>query len=191
MHDQWKEAVSSINAYVEELKKNGSDTAVTLATFDFHGGLKFDILRDKCKPADWEELTVSETSPRGTTPLYDAIGAIVRRATDADHKRSVVVIMTDGLENASEEFSKDEAKRILDKCRKRDWQVMFLGANFDAMPQASSLGNSTRFTLNIAPMNLRASMSRMADATTTYAASGVAMAFSDEDRKRAGFRTTS
>lgn len=187
MEPQWSETIKSINGYVHELHKGKDKSEITLAVFDLDNGFQYDVLRHKCKPADWKDLAVNEAKPRGLTPLYDAIGKLAREALAEDRDRSAIVVMTDGYENASTEISRDKAKEYLDKCRSKGWQVVFLGANFDAMPQAKSMGVQVSSTLNIRPESLVRSMASLAGATMTYTSSGQNMAFSDADRKLAGF----
>lgn len=185
MTSLWDEAVGSINAYVAGLAKEKSNADVTLAAFDYRAGFQFDVLREKCKPSAWKKLLTSETTPRGATPLYDAIGRLVRRALDADRKRTVIVVMTDGLENCSTEITRHEAKELLEKCKSKDWQVVFLGANFDAMSQAASLNLSASSTLNILPQNLQVSMTSLAAQSSGYMTTGRSVSFNEAHRKQA------
>lgn len=186
MASQWSEAVSSVNAYVKGLKDTKTNAEITLAVFDHHGGVQFDVLRDKVKTSEWHDVGTLEVTPRGSTPLYDAVGMLAKRAVDANRKRSVIVIMTDGEENCSREMTRESATAILDKCKAKDWQVIFLGANFDAAGQASALNIAGGVTLSsILPQNLAVSMRTVADYTSNYAGRGTAMAFTDADRKRA------
>jgi hypothetical protein len=78
MQSLWVEALSSVNAYAKELasKTDGDvvDSHVTLAVFDGHEGLQFDLLRQKMPALHWENVTDKEASPRGMTPLLDALG---------------------------------------------------------------------------------------------------------------------
>lgn len=180
----WNEVVPSINTYVAGLR---GDPDVTLAVFD---SSSYDLLRQKVKPANFGE-PLAEVSPRGLTPLYDSLGKITTMAFGEDAKRSVLVIMTDGWENDSREVNRAQATALIDKCKSRGWEVIFLGANFDAAPQASSMNVKIDKMLNIAPGFFASGMTTLSAQTTAYAARGVAMNFSDNDRMAAGnFRTT-
>lgn len=185
MSRKWDETLSSINGYVDDLKKNKTKASITLAMFDHHAGFKFDIIRKDVKPKDWKKVTNDDAAPRGTTPLHDAIGRIVSMAESDKPKKAVVVVMTDGLENASREMNRDAAKACLDRCRDRKWQVVFLGADFDAFGQAAGVGTKADQTLNMSAGHYGAAMRSLSTATAAYASSGRAMSWSDEDRKRA------
>src|SRR3954466_6944012 len=77
MATKWEETVSSVNAYVKEMKADGY---VTVALFDDHVGAKFDIIRDGDKFKNFDSINAKEFSPRGGTPLYDCIEKIVSLA---------------------------------------------------------------------------------------------------------------
>lgn len=190
MVSMWEQAIRSINSYVKELASHSPDAEVTLATFDSLETLKFEILRGGIKAKNWKSVDTEEAHPRGNTPLYDAIGPFVGLAFGKSSERAVLVIMTDGYENSSTAITKDTAKALLDMCRAKGWQTIFLGADFDAMPQAVSLNNSISATINVRPQNLVASMSTLAGYTASYAARGMAMNFTQADRAQAS-RTTS
>jgi hypothetical protein len=74
------------------------------------------------------------------TPLLDAIVRTIALAEADNPDKAVIVIMTDGHENASREVTRDGVKVALDRVRARGWEVVFLGANFDNISDASSVG---------------------------------------------------
>jgi hypothetical protein len=94
---------------------------------------------EKRKPLDdWSGL---EVQPRGSTALYDATAQMIRKLdkTDADDSRTLVVVITDGQENASTEFDvdKDGWKRLQKVMRKRTktgrWTFVFLAAELHSV----------------------------------------------------------
>jgi hypothetical protein len=185
MSSLWDEALSSINSYVKRLADDKIDTGVTLATFDGdRGKLAFDIIRDRIIPSTWKAVSSEDAAPRGMTPLSDATGKIVNLAKAANYDKVAIIIMTDGHENASQELSVVQAKAALDECRAKNWQVIFLGANFDNASQAQAYGNSSFATASAARGNLRAATATMAAARSSYAETGAAMGFSDQDKRR-------
>ena len=90
MQSLWVEALSSVNAFAKELanKTDGPavDSHVTLAVFDGQEGLQFDVLRSKQPALHWENVTDKDASPRGMTPLLDAMVRIIALA-EADNPR--------------------------------------------------------------------------------------------------------
>ncbi len=190
MQTLWTEALSSVNAYARELadKTTGAtaDSHVTLAVFDSQDGLRFDVLRRKTPALHWEPLTDREASPRGMTPLLDAIGRIVA-LTEADNPdKAVIVVMTDGQENASQEINRAGARAALDRARAKGWEVVFLGANFDNIEDASSVGVGSSRQMAMAPGQMGETMTRMARKSRAYFVEGAPMEFDEEDRAAAG-----
>lgn len=83
--------------------------------------------------------------PRGSTSLYDAIGKTMnqqgkRIATEAWAELVILVIVTDGGENSSHEFSDADVKRMIKHAEEKGWQVMYLGANQDAFAVGHTIG---------------------------------------------------
>ena len=144
MQSLWVEALSSVNAYAKELanKKDGPtvDSHITLAVFDEQAGLQFDVLRRKQPALHWETVTDADASPRGMTPLLDSLIRIIALADADKPDKAVIVVMTDGQENASKEVTRDGVKAALERVKAKGWEVVFLGANFDNVADASSVG---------------------------------------------------
>ncbi len=185
MESLWTEALSSINAYVKKLADDKIDTGVTLATFDGHdGGCTFDTIRDRIVPSTWKPVTSADAAPRGMTPLNDATGKIVNLARAGNYDKVAIIIMTDGHENASRELTVAQAKALLDDCRGKNWQVIFLGANFDNAHQAASYGTKAAQTIQSSVQNLGATMDSLSASRDAYASTGAAMGFSDEEKRR-------
>lgn len=186
MSSQWTEALGAINGYVKKLAEEGVDTGVTLVAFDKnHNDMDFTILRDRIIPSTWRPVTSEDATARGMTPLNDAVGKIVALANAGNYDKVAIIIMTDGHENASRELSVHDAKKLLDDCRAKNWQVIFLGANFDNAAQAASYGNVAGSTIQSSSANLGATMTATARLRSVYAVSGQAMMFSDEDKRNA------
>lgn len=180
----WTEAVRSVNAYVKDLQANPDDR-VTLAVFDLHDGLNFDVVRDAVKVGEWKDLGETEVTPRGSTPLFDSLARIIGLAEGRNGEKTVLVVMTDGHENASREVTRAGAKAAVERFQARGWQVVFLGANFDAFDQAAQVGVSASATMSATPDSLPVAMSSVSRLTASYRATGARMSYTDDDRKRA------
>ena len=195
MSNIWDEALSSVNAYAESFAADapgaeiaGADikTAVTVAVFDYQDGMEFDVLRDKVDPVAWKKISNDEASPRGMTPLYDAIGKIITRAEADNPEKAVIVIMTDGLENSSREFTKQGAKAALDRAQARGWEVVFLGAEFASFNDAEAVGMSSSKTMAVGQGRMNQSMDALAQKARAYGKGAApAVEFSAEDRAAA------
>lgn len=181
METLWAEAIGSVNAYVKKLAEDKIDTGVTIAVFDSQS---FDVIRDRITPSTMHDVTRKDAEPRAGTPLNDAVGKIVDLAEKGSYEKVAIIIMTDGQENASKELTVIQAKALLDRCRAKNWQVIFLGANFDNAAQASSYGNAAFATAESAKGNLHASATVLASTRATYSATGAAMGFTDEEKAK-------
>ncbi len=133
----------------------------------------------------WEAVTDKDATPRGMTPLLDALGRIVALAETDKPDRAVIVVMTDGMENASREVTRAGAKAALDRVQKRGWDVVFLGANFDNISDAESVGVDRAQQVAMAPGTMNASMTRMAKKSRAYFARAERHVFDEADREAA------
>lgn len=144
------DVIGGFNAFIEEQKKLEGEVKVTVALFDH----EYKLLYDGVSIHEVEPLTNANYVPRGTTALLDGIGKLINDIGSKDcdcsncgcgskDKKTIMMILTDGAENASKEMNKEKVlKMINDKREKRAWDVLFIGANEDTMGDASSLGLS-------------------------------------------------
>lgn len=191
MSDIWDEALSSVNAYAasvgeaDEGEIDGADieTDVTLAIFDYQDGMQFDVLRKNVKAEDWIDVSNDEANPRGMTPLFDAIGRMVSLAETDNPEKAVIVIMTDGLENSSQELTRDGARAALDRAEAKGWEVVFLGAEFAKFDDAEAVGMDARKTMAVGQGSMQDSMSALAKKSRAYGKGEEAeIVFNEEDR---------
>ena len=193
MSDIWDEALSSVNAYaeavgkVEEGEVDDLKTTVTLAAFDFQNGFQYDVLRAAVVPGAWNEVTNDEVSPRGMTPLFDAINRTITMAEADNPEKAVIVIMTDGHENSSKEVTKDGVKAAMDRAKAKGWEVVFLGAEFSSFGDADTVGISSSKQMAVGSQNLTATQERLAKKARAYGKGEEAeIIFDEADRAAAG-----
>jgi hypothetical protein len=191
MESMWVEALSSINAYVAQLAVDKVDTGVTLATFDYNiGGISFDVIRDRITPPTWAAVTSKDCSPRGGTPLNDAIVRLVSLARVGGYDKVAIIIMTDGHENQSREDRTGViAKGMLAECRAKGWQVIFLGADFDNTKQAEFYGNAATQSFVASGGQVVNSMRSTANKRATYGVTGQSMSYSAEEKAEMAKKT--
>jgi uncharacterized protein with von Willebrand factor type A (vWA) domain len=189
MQGLWVEALSSVNAYAKELAnktdQDSVDAHVTFAVFDSQEGIQFDVLRRSQPALHWETVTDAEASPRGMTPLLDAMVRIVALAEGDNPQKAVIVVMTDGAENASREVTREGVKVALDRIKARGWEVVFLGANFDNIQDADAVGLGASKQMAMASGTLNASMERLSRKSRAYLARSAPVEFDAEDRAEA------
>ena len=182
MTSRWNETINAVNEYALELIKD-TKAKINVALFDSPGAkLDYLLLRNKKK---WVPLRADEASPRGMTPLFDAIGRTLNIAEKHDKKKSVLVVVTDGAENASKEFTKETIKKRLDKFEESGKQVVFIGADFNAFDQAASVGRTMAQTINVMQGNYGDSMRTIATKSKAYMSTNANINFDDSDRTEA------
>ncbi len=195
MSDIWDEALVSVNTYAasvgqataDEIAGGDIEARVTLAVFDHQDGLQFDILRKDVTADTWRTVSNDEASPRGMTPLFDAIGRIVSLAETDKPEKAIIVIMTDGHENSSKELDRDGAKAALDRARAKGWEVVFLGAEFASFGDAQAVGMSSSKTMAVGQGRMQESMRALGSKARAYGKGEEAeIVFDDADRATAG-----
>lgn len=150
------DTIGGFNSMIERQKQEQGEVYVTTVLFD----TRFDRIHDRKKLAEVPVLTEKDYVPGGCTALLDAIGSTVRhiahihryaRPEDVPEK-TVVVITTDGLENASRQYSLEEVRRLIEhEQEKYGWEFLFLGANIDAVETAGSIGIRADRSANFMP----------------------------------------
>lgn len=145
--------VQSFDEFVAEQRNEAGEAAMTLIQFD--GENPQDVLID-AQPLAGIGSIAGRFAPRGMTPLYDAIGMLLDRAeahvdkSGADPADQLVVIMTDGHENASRRWTAGAIFERIAALRAAGWTFVFLGANQDSYATGASMGvgegNTSNFT---------------------------------------------
>lgn len=170
MEDCRTDAIGAVNSYLRQVKDDKDMEAnVSLVIFDSHG---IDVIRDRVPAGTCAELADREYQPRAQTPLLDAVGhgAALLDKRKEPGERSILAIMTDGLENASREHTKETIKALLDRKQKEDgWLVLYLGAGHDAWEQARAMGLHAGNVAAFAKKHIDASMASVASRGRRFA----------------------
>lgn len=146
MDSMGSEVVGGCNAFLDEQRKtdasSGSPTHLIVTTFDN----TYELVRS-APLAEQSNITQEEIQPRGMTALYDAIGLCLDDATKAANARTlpyekiVIFIITDGEENSSKIYKKDDITRRIKQLEDEyGWDFYFAAANQDAMVTGGALG---------------------------------------------------
>lgn len=131
-------------AFVDEQRKTPGECRVTLAQFDN----EYDVVYSDKALADVPPL---DLQPRGSTALLDAMGRLVTSAgaelaalpEDERPATVIVAVMTDGYENASQEWTHPAVKALVEQqTNDYSWQFLYMGADQDAIEVGASLGVS-------------------------------------------------
>lgn len=161
-----QQTISGYNEYVNALKSD-KETEYFLSLTQFDAPMtspELTISYENRALADVPELTTEMYQPRGNTPLYDAIGECVWRM-DAKNRGMIVLIITDGEENASREFTKAQIKALIAEKEKLGWTFSFIGANIDSYAVGGSVGVAAQNIANYVPGHEKVMFSNLAQAT--------------------------
>ncbi len=171
MEDCRTDAIGAVNSFLRQTREDRAlESRISLIIFDSQS---IDVIRDRVPATTCKDLAPDEFEPRGSTPLLDAVGHGVAHLDKAGDKteRRVLAIMTDGLENASREYTRDTIKALLDRKQKEDgWLIVYLGAGHDAWAQAGALGLSAGNVASYDKVHLSASMGSLRKRAVRYAA---------------------
>lgn len=139
------DTIGGYNALIEKQKKEPGECRLTTVLFDD----RYELLHDRVSLANADPLTDRDYFVRGSTALMDAIGITISRIAAAQkyaprHLRAdkvLFVVTTDGMENASHEYSLSRVRELITRQKERyGWDFLFLGANIDAIAAASRFG---------------------------------------------------
>ncbi len=135
-----EDAICAFNSFFQAQKNEEGDANLSLVLFDN----EYTPLFWHCPIEKADSLNEKSYLPRGTTAMLDAIGRtlnILRAKWAGQVPRNVVVaILTDGHENASQEYSWDAISKLVADCRDRlGWEFVFLAADQDAVLTASHI----------------------------------------------------
>lgn len=177
--ERWTHAIDSINEYINGLKKEKIEGTVNVTAFDTNGNdVRLVQLVENQSIAYYEPMPHSIVQPSGMTPLFDAAANVMDRALENNSDRTVVVIMTDGEENSSKEYSQTSIKNKVKLLEDKKWEVVFLGANFDVSRYTINSGLATTKMRNVDFSNQVQRTSMQADltrSTVAYAKVGEAI----------------
>ncbi|VDN47258.1 conserved protein of unknown function [Petrocella atlantisensis] len=141
------DTIGGFNSVLNKQKVEDGEANITTVLFDD----KYELLHDRYNLEKIAEMTEKEYFVRGSTALLDAIGKTINKIGNAqkfsvDDERAekvMVVIITDGMENASIEYKHGQIKKMIERQKnKYGWEFIFLGANIDAVEAAGRFGIS-------------------------------------------------
>lgn len=185
-----EDTIGGFNSFLNEQQSEPGEATVSLYDFDS----SVDCLYQGRSIKEAPELDDSTYIPGGRTALYDALFTGVTEAadylmkedTDWSPENVVVVVLTDGKENASE-TSRDQIRNLVTTHQDEyDWEFLFIGANQDAALSASEIGIDENRSLKMrhsgegAQAAYESASNRVSDARE----SGTTGGFNQEDRER-------
>ena len=147
------DTIGGYNALLDKQKKENGECIITTVLFDD----KYELLHDRINVKGVLPITDREYYVRGCTALLDAVGKTIskignaqKNTADSEQAEKVMfVITTDGMENASREYSYDKVRAMIERQKScYGWEFIFLGANIDAIETAALFGISADRAVN-------------------------------------------
>ena len=139
------DTIGGFNAMIEKQKREPGEAYVSTVLFDNFS----EVIHDRADIQRVSPMTRKDYYVRGCTALLDALGDAIHHISNV-HKyareedrpeKTLFVITTDGMENASRRYSYDRLKALIEKQKRRyGWEFLFLGAHIDAIGTARRFG---------------------------------------------------
>lgn len=177
------ETIKGFNGYLDGITDDRAK--VSVVQFDSQG---IDSLCDGKSAKEAVRLDGSTYKPRGSTPLYDAIGKTIQRIRDEAKDDDVLfVTLTDGKENTSTEYNKASAQKLIKEQEGKGWTFAYIGMGVEGWEAVQDIAYDTRGISNVARQSKDAGgiicgYNKLHNATATYCASagGQSLNLSDQ-----------
>lgn len=147
------DTIGGFNSLIEKQKKEEGEAYISTVLFDD----VTDVVYDRVPVSKVEPMTDKQYYVRGCTALLDAVGGAIhhisnvhRYAREEDRpEKTMFIITTDGMENASSRYSYDKVKKMIERQKEKfNWEFIFLGANIDAIKEAGKFGIAPNRAMN-------------------------------------------
>lgn len=144
MEGKEEDVIGGFNQFLADQKQVKGKAKLTTVLFDD----KYEFLMEGVDLSDAKDIDSSSYYVRGMTALFDALGKTIlsikgrisaMKEEDRPHK-VIVLVITDGMENSSKEFSGSDLKRLKEELDKEGWEFMFLGAGEEMLASARGIG---------------------------------------------------
>lgn len=133
MYGSEDDTIGGFNSFIEKERAKEGNTNVTTILFDH----EYEMLYKRKSIDDVDKLTRDVYFVRGSTALLDAIGKTITTLDREIENKVLFVIMTDGMENSSVEFTKSQISSMI---KNHTWEFIFIGADIDSYSEARNIG---------------------------------------------------
>tara|TARA_R110002094_G_scaffold114442_1_gene110257 strand:+ start:140 stop:706 length:567 start_codon:yes stop_codon:yes gene_type:complete len=170
------ETIGGFNDFIEDQRKADADQVHLVTQFDN----KYEILQDGVELDDVMTLNEQNYVPRGGTQLLDAMGQTIMKmdsilAGDRTIAQSILVVLTDGQEYGSKEFTREAIFKLIENRKALgNWDFVFLGAGQDAIEQAQGFGIANSAQYSATGQGTTQAMNAVSRSITSYSMGGEA-----------------
>ena len=155
------EVIGNFNGFLKEQQSVEGKAKLTLVLFDD----QYEVVYDKVDLQAAKPITAETYFTRGMTAMNDAVGKTLSRMRDK--KNAIVLINTDGYENASKEYDQKAVKALVDQLKDK-WEFIFVGADIDAAQIGGSLGIANTMQVKNDAVGVARAYDTMNFAATSY-----------------------
>lgn len=128
-----EDTIGGFNSFIQKEMKKELETHVTTILFDHD----YEMLYKRKPIHNVPKLTDKQYWVRGSTALLDAIGKTINTLDKEISNKTLVIIMTDGYENSSKEYSKQQIQNLVEN---HNWEFLYIGADIDSYTEAGNIG---------------------------------------------------
>ena len=181
MHSCCREMQDSLNKLLCEQREQPDPCKLTVIMFDH-------AYDPACRGVPIQEAPTVRLEPRGNTALLDAMGRALhetaaRLEAEPPGNKVIFVVVTDGQENSSKEYTKQDVQKLVQKQQEAGWHFTFLGANQDAFAEAGGLGFSQGSVANYSTHKAGQALSLLSDKLRNVRSGDASsISYSDEER---------
>lgn len=147
MQDKKDDHIGGVKSFIQD-NKSFPDTTFSLIQFDSQEPFELVIDNQNINDVDLDKI---DLVPRGGTPLLDAVGKTIahidNKKQNSENTQIVLMVVTDGEENDSKEWKKNDLKNLIVE-KEKDWKILYLGANIDVFSENGSFGLSAKSSAN-------------------------------------------
>lgn len=165
------ETVEGFNEYMASVKEDPSSTILHLVTFNTK---RRSVLYNFEDLAEISDLAVLEYIPAGSTPLLDAVGTTIESTANYlsrskfEDAQVMVTILTDGMENASHVFSRNDVSELISEKESTGWSFTYLGAGPATWEQGRGMGIRRSNMSEFDPLDPKRAFRRSADQVINF-----------------------
>ena len=150
------DVIGGYNQFVENQRNIQATGECAFTAVQFDSDEPFKVIHDAAPIGSVPAMTYADYQPRGLTPLLDALGNLIktiekRIAASIVPEDQIVVVFTDGLENASSEWTREALFKLITEKENEGWTFNFMGANQDSYETGRGLGFKSNNTANFTP----------------------------------------
>lgn len=159
------DTIGGFNNFLSDQKKLKNNISFSLTLFN-SGDIEKRYVNENI--AEIKKLSNKNYCPANMTPLWDAIGSTINEI--GNKKNLLFIILSDGEENCSREFSSETVKTMIETKEKKGWKFLFLGANLSDFGQTLSVG--IRMNITTDKGNMRQTYNNVSCMVANYCRTG-------------------